>query len=67
MDYDSDEDFVVIRRPLLVAQAPPPYLPTTSVDTRGFRPDPWSSRMRHKVTAVSHFNTHAILYLHYIL
>lgn len=50
MDYDSDEDFVVIRRPLLVAQAPPPpYLPTTA-DTRGFRPDLWSSRMRHKVT-----------------
>ncbi|RCV23353.1 hypothetical protein SETIT_4G292000v2 [Setaria italica] len=47
MDYDSDEDFVVIRRPLLVAQAPPPYLPTT-VDTRGFRPDLWSSRMRQK-------------------
>nr|CAB3469137.1 unnamed protein product [Digitaria exilis] len=50
MDYDSDEDFVVIRRPLLVAQAPPPpYLPTTA-DTRGFRPDLWSSRMRHKAT-----------------
>jgi len=48
-DCDSDEDFVVIRRPLLLAQAPPPYLPTT-VDTRGFRPDLWSSRMRHKVT-----------------
>jgi hypothetical protein len=47
--YDSDEDFVVIRRPLLLAQAPPPYLPTT-VDTRGFRPDLWSSRMRQKVT-----------------
>ncbi|KAL6603379.1 hypothetical protein ACP70R_043740 [Stipagrostis hirtigluma subsp. patula] len=46
-DYDSDEDFVVIRRPLLVAQAPSPYLPTT-VDTRGFRPDLWSSRMRQK-------------------
>ncbi|RLN11218.1 tetraspanin-18-like [Panicum miliaceum] len=45
--YDSDEDFVVIRRPLLLAQAPPPYLPTT-VDTRGFRPDLWSSRMRQK-------------------
>ncbi|KAJ1260920.1 hypothetical protein BS78_10G268900 [Paspalum vaginatum] len=42
MDYDSDEDFVVIRRPLLVAQDPPPYLPTT-VDTAAF-----SSRMRHK-------------------
>lgn len=56
MDYDSDEDFVVIRRPLLVAQTPAPYLPTT-VDTRGARPDLWSSRMRHKVTSVSHFNT----------
>lgn len=38
VDYDSDEDFVAIRRPLLVAQAPPPYLPTT-VDDRGFRPE----------------------------
>ncbi|CAL5040686.1 unnamed protein product [Urochloa decumbens] len=47
MGYDSDEDFVVIRRPLLVAQSPPPFLSTTS-DTRGFRPDLWSSRMRHK-------------------
>lgn len=56
VDYDSDEDFVVIRRPLLVAQAPAPYLPTT-VDTRGARPDLWSSTMRHKVTTVSHFNT----------
>ncbi|KAF0910135.1 hypothetical protein E2562_001354 [Oryza meyeriana var. granulata] len=46
-DYDSDEDFVVIRRPLLVAQGAPAYLPTT-VDTRGFHPDLWSSRMRHK-------------------
>ncbi|XP_062229957.1 tetraspanin-18-like [Phragmites australis] len=45
--YDSDEDFVVIRRPLLVAQAPRSYLPTT-VDARGFRPDLWSSRMRQK-------------------
>lgn len=48
MDYDSDEDFVIIRRPLLVAKAPPPpYLPTT-VDTTAFCPDLWSSRMRHK-------------------
>ncbi|GJM97342.1 hypothetical protein PR202_ga14263 [Eleusine coracana subsp. coracana] len=50
-DCDSDEDFVVIRRPLLVAQAPQPYLPIT-VDARGFRPDLWSSRMRQKVTTV---------------
>ncbi|XP_006656530.1 tetraspanin-18-like [Oryza brachyantha] len=46
-DYDSDEDFVVIRRPLLVAQGAPAYLPTT-VDSRGFHPDLWSSRMRQK-------------------
>ncbi|KAG8074506.1 hypothetical protein GUJ93_ZPchr0006g41055 [Zizania palustris] len=46
-DYDSDEDFVVIRRPLLVAQGAPAYLPTT-VDNRGFHPDLWSSRMRQK-------------------
>jgi hypothetical protein len=50
-DYDSDEDFVVIRRPLLVAQGAPAYLPTTA-DTRGFHPDLWSSRMRHKVTTL---------------
>jgi len=47
VDYDSDEDFVVIRRPLLVTQAPAPYLPTT-VDARGARPDLWSSTLRHK-------------------
>ncbi|KAL5200753.1 hypothetical protein ABZP36_021956 [Zizania latifolia] len=47
VDYDSDEDFVVIRRPLLVAQGAPAYLPTT-VDNRGFHPDLWSSRMRQK-------------------
>uniref|UniRef100_A0A0D9WUG3 Uncharacterized protein n=1 Tax=Leersia perrieri TaxID=77586 RepID=A0A0D9WUG3_9ORYZ len=46
-DSDSDEDFVVIRRPLLVAQGAPTYLPTT-VDSRGFHPDLWSSRMRQK-------------------
>lgn len=55
VDYDSDEDFVVIRRPLLVAQGAPAYLPTT-VDSRGFHPDLWSSRMRQKVrTALRYF------------
>ena len=44
-DYDSDEDFVVIRRPLLVAQGAPSYLPTTA-DPRA---QLWSSSMRQKV------------------
>jgi hypothetical protein len=48
-DYDSDEDFVVIRRPLLVAQGAPSYLPTTA-DPRGVHPQLWSSSMRQKVT-----------------
>ncbi|KAM0866588.1 hypothetical protein ACQ4PT_042539 [Festuca glaucescens] len=46
-DYDSDEDFVVIRRPLLVAQGAPSYLPTTT-DPRGVHPQLWSSSMRQK-------------------
>ncbi|XP_047080805.1 tetraspanin-18-like [Lolium rigidum] len=46
-DYDSDEDFVVIRRPLLVAQGAPSYLPTTA-DPRGVHPQLWSSSMRQK-------------------
>lgn len=47
VDYDSDEDFVVIRRPLLLAQGAPAYLPTTT-DATGVHPDLWSSRMRQK-------------------
>ncbi|CAM0879748.1 unnamed protein product [Alopecurus aequalis] len=43
-DYDSDEDFVVIRRPLLVAQGAPSYLPTTA----GPGAQLWSSSMRQK-------------------
>ncbi|VAH84583.1 unnamed protein product [Triticum turgidum subsp. durum] len=46
-DYDSDEDFVVIRRPLLIAQGAPSYLPTTA-DPRGVHPNLWSSSMRQK-------------------
>ncbi|TVU07497.1 hypothetical protein EJB05_40853, partial [Eragrostis curvula] len=60
VDYESDEDFVVIRRPLLVAQAPQPYLPTT-VDARGFRPDLWSSRIRQKYGLNSHDYTYGTL------
>ena len=30
VDYHSDEDFVVIRWPLLLAQGAPAYLPTTA-------------------------------------
>uniref|UniRef100_N1QR35 Uncharacterized protein n=1 Tax=Aegilops tauschii TaxID=37682 RepID=N1QR35_AEGTA len=48
-DYDSDEDFVVIRRPLLIAQGAPSYLPTTA-DPRGVHPNLWSSSMRQKQT-----------------
>ncbi|XP_020113263.1 tetraspanin-18-like [Ananas comosus] len=47
IDYDSDEDFIVIRRPLLIAQAAPTY-PTGSVESRGLHSDSWSSRMRQK-------------------
>ncbi|VAH68617.1 tetraspanin-18-like [Triticum dicoccoides] len=46
-DYDSDEDFVVIRRPLLIARGAPSYLPTTA-DPRGGHPNLWSSSMRQK-------------------
>ncbi|XP_037470250.1 tetraspanin-18-like [Triticum dicoccoides] len=46
-DFDSDEDFVVIRRPLLLAQGAPAYLPTTA-DPRGAHPGLWSSSMRQK-------------------
>ncbi|THU45487.1 hypothetical protein C4D60_Mb02t18450 [Musa balbisiana] len=47
MEYDSDEDFVVIRRPLLNPQGGPPYT-TNSIDNKGLHSDIWGSRMRHK-------------------
>ncbi|RWW51522.1 hypothetical protein BHE74_00042128 [Ensete ventricosum] len=47
MEYDSDEDFVVIRRPLLNPQGGPPYT-TNSIDNKGLPSDIWGSRMRHK-------------------
>ncbi|CAL9205741.1 tetraspanin-20-like [Musa acuminata AAA Group] len=47
MEYDSDEDFVVIRRPLLNPQGGPPYA-TNSIDNKGLHSDIWGSRMRHK-------------------
>ncbi|KAI5002483.1 hypothetical protein ZWY2020_027133 [Hordeum vulgare] len=46
-DYDNNEDFVVIRKPLLIAQGAPSYLPTTA-DPRGIHPNLWSSSMRQK-------------------
>ncbi|CAL9772845.1 unnamed protein product [Musa acuminata subsp. burmannicoides] len=46
--YDSDEDFVVIRRPLLHPQGGGPSYGTTSIDNKGIHSDTWSSRMRHK-------------------
>lgn len=47
LDYDSDEDFVVIRRPLLIPQVAPSYS-SNAVDGQGYQPDVWSSRMRQK-------------------
>ncbi|RWW33809.1 hypothetical protein BHE74_00010702, partial [Ensete ventricosum] len=47
--YDSDEDFVVIRRPLLHPQGGGPSYGTTSIDNKGIHSDTWSSRMRQKV------------------
>ncbi|KAJ3672102.1 hypothetical protein LUZ60_006823 [Juncus effusus] len=41
LEYESDEDFVVIRRPLLIPQIAPNY-PSSS------HSDVWSSRMRQK-------------------
>ncbi|KAH7669688.1 hypothetical protein IHE45_11G094800 [Dioscorea alata] len=45
--YDSDEDFLVLRRPLLNPQPIPTYAPH-SVENPGHQPDMWSSRMRQK-------------------
>ncbi|XP_010936082.1 tetraspanin-18 [Elaeis guineensis] len=47
VDYDSDEDFVVIRRPLLDPQGGSSYA-STSVGGKGFHSDFWSSQMRQK-------------------
>ncbi|WOK97167.1 tetraspanin-20 isoform X1 [Canna indica] len=47
VDYDSDEDFVVIRRPLLNPQGGTAYC-TNSIDNKGLHSDIWSSRMRQK-------------------
>ncbi|KAJ3691564.1 hypothetical protein LUZ61_020728 [Rhynchospora tenuis] len=47
LDYDSDEDFVVIRRPLLIPQVAQSYS-SSSMDGKGFHSDVWSSRMRQK-------------------
>ncbi|URE18961.1 hypothetical protein MUK42_10686 [Musa troglodytarum] len=46
--YNSDEDFVIIRRPLLHPQGGGPAYGTTSIDNKGIHSDTWSSRMRQK-------------------
>ena len=48
LDYDSDEDFVVIRRPLLNPQSVSSFTSTT-VDGKGHRSDIWSSQIKQKV------------------
>lgn len=48
VDYDSDEDFIVARRPLLNPQGGPAY-PPASGDSKGFHSDFWSSQLRQKV------------------
>ena len=48
VDYDSDEDFIVARRPHLSPQSGTTY-PTTSGDSKGFHSDFWSSQLRQKV------------------
>lgn len=47
LDYDSDEDFVVIRRPLLNPQSGSNFTPTT-IHGNGYHSDIWSSQMRQK-------------------
>ncbi|XP_073107214.1 tetraspanin-20-like [Elaeis guineensis] len=44
VDYESDEDFIVARRPLLSPQGGTTY-PTTSGDSKGFHSDFWSSQL----------------------
>ena len=48
LDYDSDEDFVVIRRPLLNPQSGSSFTSIT-VDGKGHHSDIWSSQIRQKV------------------
>ncbi|KAJ6812185.1 tetraspanin-18 [Iris pallida] len=48
MDYDSDDEFLVIRRPLLNPEVGPTYI-STALDSKGDHSDFWSSRMRHKM------------------
>ncbi|KAJ6798704.1 tetraspanin-18 [Iris pallida] len=47
LDYDSDDDFLVIRRPLINPEGGPTYV-ATAVDSTGHHSDFWSSRMRQK-------------------
>ncbi|ONK63830.1 uncharacterized protein A4U43_C07F19380 [Asparagus officinalis] len=47
LDYDSDEDFVVIRRPLLNTQSGPTFT-STAVDGNGYHSDLWSSQIKQK-------------------
>lgn len=59
-EYDSDDEFIAprqqIRQPFINRQAAPvtgvPVAPT--LDQRPSRSDPWSARMREKVTRLKH-------------
>lgn len=46
LNYDSDEDFVVIRRPLLHPQGGSTF--TSTIDGKAYQSDIWSSRIREK-------------------
>lgn len=48
LDYDSDDDFVVIRRPLLNPQSGSNYTPTI-LHGNGYHQDIWSTQLRQKV------------------
>ncbi|KAK1308772.1 Tetraspanin-18 [Acorus calamus] len=45
-EWDSDDDYCVIRRPLIISGGQNP--PLTSMDAKGIRSDIWSTRMREK-------------------
>ncbi|KAK1260401.1 Tetraspanin-18 [Acorus gramineus] len=48
-EWDSDDDYCVIRRPLIISGGQNPTL--TSMDAKGIRSDIWSTRMREKVSS----------------
>jgi len=72
--YDSDEEFINPRQPLLNRPAPAPVtgLPVAgTIDQRPSRNDAWSTRMREKVKSLSltltlsntHTHTHTHIYI----